>query len=77
MFVIICKTSKKKLFIPGNKRYSIEDWAYVLNRQFLLNDWDCPYKIISNRDPKFISSFWKGLWKTFQTKLFITIVYHL
>ncbi len=32
VFAIICKVSKRKLFLPGNKRYSIEDWAYVFGR---------------------------------------------
>jgi len=60
-----CKASKRKLLIPGNERYSAEDWAYVLGRQLLLSDWGCPHGIISDRDPKFTSSFWKGLWKAF------------
>ena len=38
VFVTICKVSKRKLFLSGNERYSTEDWAYMFDRQFLLND---------------------------------------
>src|SRR6266699_2956393 len=65
VFATICKASKRKLLLPGNERYSVEDWAYVLGRQLLLSDWGCPSGIISDRDPKFTSGFWKGLWRVF------------
>jgi hypothetical protein len=35
-----------------------------------------PKEIISNKDPKFTSNFWKGLFKGFGTNLNLSIVYH-
>jgi hypothetical protein len=36
-----------------------------------------PKAIISDRDPKFTSNFWKGLFKVFGTNLNFNITYHL
>ncbi|SRR6266699_1894846 len=56
-FINIYKVSKRKLLILSNKRYSIEDWDYILSRQFLLNDWGCLKVIILDCDLKFTSNF--------------------
>ncbi len=61
IFATTYKTSKRKFLLFGNERYSIENWTYVFDRQLLLSDWDCLNGIISDKDPKFTSSFWKGL----------------
>ena len=60
LFTTICKSSKRKLLISGNKRYSIEDQSYIFSRQLLLNDWSYLKIIILNKDFKFISSFQKS-----------------
>jgi len=59
VFTIIYKASKRKFLILNNKKYTTEDWGYIFGRQFLLNDWGCPKAIISDKDVKFISGFWK------------------
>jgi len=56
-FTNIYKASKRKLLILDNKRYSTENWGYILKRQLLLNDWNCLKAIILNCDSKFISDF--------------------
>lgn len=70
------KTSKRRMIIPGHTKYTAEDWAAVLARQFLIADWSCPKVIISDRDAKFISNFWQSLWKAFGTRLAMTTAYH-
>ena len=37
---------------------------------------DIPKAIVSNRDPKFTSNFWKGLFKEFGIKLNLSTSYH-
>lgn len=76
LLTVTDKTSKRTLLIPGNNKYTAENWASVLVRQLLLSDWSCPQTIISDRDAKFTSAFWKGLWKGFGTKLAMTTAYH-
>lgn len=73
---VTCKTSKRSLLIPGHTTYTAKDWATVLTRQLLLSDWSCPQAIISDRDAKFLSAFWQGLWKAFGIRLQMTTAYH-
>ena len=35
-----------------------------------------PKAIVFDRDPKFTSNFWKGLFKGFGKKMILSIVYH-
>lgn len=35
----------------------------------MLADWGMPEVIVSDRDRKFTSDFWKGLWEAFGTKV--------
>jgi hypothetical protein len=35
-----------------------------------------PKEIVSDRDPKFTSNFWKGLFKGFGTNLNLSTMYH-
>jgi hypothetical protein len=38
---------------------------------------EIPKTIVSDRDPKFTSNFWKGLFKVFKTNMNFIIAYHL
>jgi hypothetical protein len=38
---------------------------------------EAPKEIVSNRDPKFTSNFWKCLFKGFGTKLNLSTMYHI
>lgn len=73
---VTCKTSKHTLLIPGHTTYLAEQWGTVLGRQLLLSDWACPSAIISDRDAKFTSRFWTGMWKSFGTRLLMTTAHH-
>jgi hypothetical protein len=76
MMTVSCKSSKRTLLIPGHSTYTAEEWGHVLMRQLLLSDWGVPSAIISDRDRKFTSAFWKGMWKALGTKLLMTAAYH-
>lgn len=73
---VTCKTSKRKLLIPGHSTYKASHWGMLLGRQILLSDWSCPKVIISDRDSKFTSAFWNALWRVFNTRLMMTTAYH-
>lgn len=40
------------------------------------HDWGIPRAIISDRDPKFMSSFWRKLFQLLDTKLLVSTAYH-
>jgi hypothetical protein len=42
----------------------------------LLTHWGVPRGIISDRDPKFISKFWQGLFRRLDTKLLVSTAWH-
>lgn len=42
----------------------------------LYHDWSLPSILISDRDPRFTSSFWARIWHKLGTKLFMTTAYH-
>ncbi len=40
-------------------------------------DWGLPRELITNRNPKFLSSFWKALFTKLEVKLLYSTAYHL
>ena len=69
LMIVTCKSTRRTMLIPGHQMYKAEDWAKVLIRQIQLSDWAIPRQIISDCDCKFISAFWKGIWKALGIKL--------
>lgn len=76
LLTVTDKATKRSLLIPGDDKYTAEEWGHTLMRHLLLSDWGVPHAIISDRDAKFTSSFWKGMWKALGTKLLMTAAYH-
>jgi hypothetical protein len=76
MMTVTDKFSKKTLLIPGHTTYTAENWAEILFRMLLLADWGIPSAIISDRDRKFVSEFWRNLFKLSGTKLLMSTAWH-
>lgn len=76
LLTVTCKWTRKTMLIPGSTRYSAEQWAQVFLRSLLLYDWGIPKVIISDRDSKFLSDFWKALFAALDTKLAYSTAYH-
>ena len=68
------KFSKAVMALPGKETHASEDWVKTLLSG--LTDWGIPKAIISDRDPKFLSDLWKGLFKALNTKLLVLTAYH-
>lgn len=76
LLTITCKFTKRTLLIPGHATYTAKDWAEVVLRMFLIADWPIPKGIICDRDRKFISEFWQGLWTAMGTRILMSTAYH-
>ena len=60
IMVVVDKLTKATLFIPIKSTYKTDAIAKIFMKEiFKLHGF--PKAIISDRDPKFTSNFWKGL----------------
>lgn len=75
VFTVVDRFSRLCCFIPIKSDFSASDVA-----QAFFENWICRYgvptKIISDRDSKFTSNFWKSLLKVLQCKLALSTAYH-
>ena len=75
VFIVVDRFSKMSHFIPCNK---IDDASHIANlfcREFLRIH-GVPKTIVSNRDVKFLSSFWKTLCAKLGIKILFSSAYH-
>jgi RNase H-like domain found in reverse transcriptase/Chromo (CHRromatin Organisation MOdifier) domain/Integrase zinc binding domain len=69
------KFSKAVMIVPGKDTYTALDWA-IRFWQVVYPAWGLPSGIISDRDLKFLSEFWKCLFEKAGTKLLLSTAYH-
>ena len=72
---ITCKFSKVVRLVIGKTTYSAVEWA-TCYWTHVYPDWGFPHGIISDRDPKFLSEFWRHLFQKAETKLLVSTAYH-
>ena len=75
VLVIVDRFSKRTRFLPCHKESTAMDIA-LLFWERIISDVGLPKGIISDRDPKFTSEFWKGLYQLMGTKLQLSTAYH-
>ena len=75
IMVVVDKLSKSAHFIPVKSTCKAIDIAQVFMKEvFRLHG--MPKEIVSDRDPKFTSNFWKSLMAGLETKLLFSTTYH-
>lgn len=75
MATVTCKGSKAVIFVPLKEKCSAEDFAQVF-LETVYPRWGMPVKIISDRDPRFTSNFWRALMSLLHVKLGMTTASH-
>ena len=75
IMVVVDKLMKEAHFIPVKSMYEAGDIAKIFMKDiFKLHG--LPRAIVSDRDVKFTSNFWKGLFADLGTRLNFSIAYH-
>jgi len=69
------KFTKAVMILPGKDTYTALEWATRF-WQLVYPHWGLPSGIVSDRDPKFLSEFWKSLFEKAGTKLLLSTTYH-
>ncbi|GJP60702.1 hypothetical protein CLOP_g17914 [Closterium sp. NIES-67] len=75
ILVVIDKFSKMGHFIPTHTTAHTEETAQLFVR-YIISQHGIPTTLISDRDPKFTSKFWKELMSLLRTKLAMSSAYH-
>jgi hypothetical protein len=75
IFVVVDKSSKMIHCLPTTTTVTAPGLASLFFREIVRHH-GIPTSIISDRDPRFTSSFWSELWKKLGTKLAMSTAYH-
>jgi hypothetical protein len=75
IMVVVDKLTKAAHFIPLKTTHGAADVADIFLKE-VARLHGIPKTIVSDRDPKFTSNFWKGLFKGFRTNLNFSTAYH-
>jgi hypothetical protein len=73
--VVVDKLTKAPHFIPIKNTHKTPNIAYSYMRE-VARIHEVPKEIVLDRDPKFTSKFWKGLFKGFGKNLNLSTMYH-
>lgn len=73
---VVDKFSKRTGFTAGKTTWNAEEWGRALIRHLQIADWGFPRMIISDRDRKFLSKFWQGMFQALNAKLLYSTAYH-
>nr|GEY43227.1 retrotransposon protein, putative, Ty3-gypsy subclass [Tanacetum cinerariifolium] len=75
IWVVVDRLTKFAHFLPIRKDYSISKLAETFQQE-IVRLHGTPSAIVSDRDPRFTSRFWKGLQKAWGTRLKFSTAFH-
>nr|GFC80508.1 DNA/RNA polymerases superfamily protein [Tanacetum cinerariifolium] len=75
IWVVVDRLTKSSHFLPIRKNYSISKLVEIF-RQEIIRLHGTPTSIVSDRDSRFTSRFWKGLQKAWGTRLKFSTAFH-
>ena len=75
IWVVVDRLTKSAHFLPGKSFYSVDKWAQLYLKE-VTRLHGVPVSIVSDRDPRFTSKFWKSLQKALGTRLEFSTTFH-
>jgi hypothetical protein len=75
LWVIICRMMSMVHLIPIHTRMKASELSWIYRRE-IVHLHGLPSSIVSNRDSKFTSKWWRELHKTLGTKLLMSMSFH-
>jgi len=75
IWVVVDRLTKSAHFIPGKISYTVEQWAQLFLEQ-IVRYHGVPAKIVSDRDSRFTSRFWRALQKGLGTECSFSTAFH-
>nr|GFB21553.1 retrotransposable element Tf2 [Tanacetum cinerariifolium] len=75
IWVVVDRLTKSAHFLPIRKDYSVSRLVEIF-QQKIVRLHGTPSAIVSDRDPRFASRFWKGLQKAWGTRLKFSTAFH-
>nr|GEZ66078.1 DNA/RNA polymerase superfamily protein [Tanacetum cinerariifolium] len=75
IWVVVDRLTKSAHFLPIRKDYSVSKLAETFQQEIVRLHGTLS-AIVSDRDPRFVSCFWKGLQKAWRTKLKFSTAFH-
>nr|GEX17311.1 transposon Ty3-I Gag-Pol polyprotein [Tanacetum cinerariifolium] len=75
IWVVVDRLTKWAHFLPIRKDYSVSRLAEIFQQE-IVRLHGTPSAIVSDRDPRFASRFWKGLQKAWGTRLKFNTAFH-
>ena len=75
IWIIIDRLTKSAHFLPINEKFSLEKLGQLYLKEIVVRH-GVPVSIVSDRDPRFTSRFWKRFQEHLGTKLNMSTAYH-
>nr|GFC95721.1 Gag protease polyprotein [Tanacetum cinerariifolium] len=75
IWVVVDRLTKSAHFLPIRKDYPVSRLAEIFQEE-IIRLHGTPSAIVSDKDPRFTSCFWKGLQKAWGTRLKFSTAFH-
>ncbi|KAL0537688.1 hypothetical protein IC582_026673 [Cucumis melo] len=75
IWVVVDRLTKSAHFVPGKSTYTASKWAQLYMSE-IVRLHGVPVSIVSDRDARFTSKFWKGLQTAMGTRLDFSTTFH-
>ncbi|KAL4014040.1 hypothetical protein IC575_026230 [Cucumis melo] len=75
IWVVVDRLTKSAHFVPGKSTYTASKWAQLYMSE-IVRLHGVPVSIVSDRDARFTSKFWKGLQTAMGTRLDFSLTFH-